>query len=64
MPSRNPIRRALGRLSTWLWKRRDAVGPEAERDREGGDSSAARARFWTEFREGQREAEAHRSRPR
>jgi hypothetical protein len=34
----------------WRWRRRVVADD---------DRAAARARFWSEFREGQREAEAH-----
>ena len=51
----NRLREALGRLWTSLWRRRGPITVKTER---------ARGRFWSEFREGQREAEAHSSRPR
>lgn len=58
----NRVRDALRRLwTTWLWRGRGIAA--VTRPAEAGVSrSAARARFWTEFREGQREAEAHLSR--
>jgi len=62
MPNR--VRETLGRLWTSLWRRRGPVAVEAEHDEEGRGWAEARARFWTEFRQGQREAEAHSSRPR
>jgi hypothetical protein len=52
----------LGRLWTSFWGRRSLVALKSEeKDRALAE---ARGRFWTEFREGQREAEAHGSRPR
>ncbi len=61
----NRLREALGRLWTSFWGRRGPVAVKREHDDEKGRARAeARARFWTEFREGQREAEAHSSRPR
>jgi hypothetical protein len=61
MPNR--LREALGRLWTSLWRRRH-IAVKTDHDGKGRRGAEARARFWTEFREGQREAEAHRSRPR
>jgi hypothetical protein len=48
---------SVARLWRWLW-RRLPVAPERLPD---GDSAraAARARFWADLREGQREAAAH-----
>jgi hypothetical protein len=53
---------ALRRLWTTFWERRSSIGsPQPdESDRRWG---AARGRFWSEFREGQREAEARSARP-
>jgi hypothetical protein len=56
------LRETLGRVWTWFWSRRGAIAVKTDHDREGGPD--ARARFWSEFREGQREAEAASSRPR
>jgi hypothetical protein len=56
----NRLREALARLWTSLWRRRGPLAVKTEHEHGG----AARARFWTEFREGQREAEAHSSRRR
>ena len=60
----NRLREALGRLWTSVWRRRGPIAVKTEPDREGGGLAEARGRFWSEFREGQREAEAHSSRPR
>jgi hypothetical protein len=57
MPSR--LREALGHLWTSLWRRRGPVAAKPEQQKEGSGGAAARARFWIEFREGQREADAH-----
>ena len=38
------------------------IAAKRERDQEDSRQSAARARFWADLREGQREAEAHCSR--
>jgi len=60
----NRLREALARRWTPFWRRR---GPIAVKTEHGGESygrADARARFWAEFREGQREAEARRSGPR
>jgi len=40
----------------------DLIAAKRERDREDSRRSAARARFWADMREGQRDAEAHCSR--
>jgi hypothetical protein len=47
----------MARLWKWLWRR---LAPVAPKQLPAGNSGwvAARARFWTELREGQREAEA------
>jgi len=57
----NRLREALARLWTSLWRRRGPLAVKRPHEQGGG---SARARFWTEFREGQREAEAHSSRRR
>jgi len=64
MPSNARLRDALGRLWRSIWRRRPLVGLRSEHDENDRGWAAARGRFWTEFREGEREAEAHRSRPR
>jgi hypothetical protein len=57
----NPLRQALGYLWMTLssWRRRGRVAVKREEAKEGSGGAAARARFWIEFREGQREADAH-----
>ena len=61
----NHLREALGRLWTSFQRLRAAIAVKEQRDEtERPRSSDARARFWTEFREGQREAESHSSRSR
>ena len=55
------LRETLRRLWTSWWSRRRALAMRTEHDRHGGSRVDARARFWAEFREGQREAEAHSS---
>ena len=62
MPNR--LREALARLWTSSWRRHDPIAVKTEHEEEAGGRLEARARFWTEFREGQREAAAHSSRPR
>jgi len=59
----NRLREALRHLWTSLWKRRGPIAVKTERE-DGGGRPEARARFWAEFRAGQREAEARSSRPR
>ena len=54
---------ALARLWKSFWGRAAVVAKTEHYDTDRS-SSEARARFWTEFREGQREAEAHSSRSR
>ena len=49
---------ALTRLWRWFWRRRVSVATRKEPIENGTRRGDARARFWTEFREGQREAEA------
>jgi hypothetical protein len=56
------LREALARVWTALWRRRGPVAAKGDEDEARGRSGDARARFWTEFREGQREAEAHSAR--
>ena len=65
MPSKGQrLFAALRRLWTSFWRRRSFVAAESKHDEMDLGSAAARGRFWTEFREGQREAEANSSRPR
>jgi len=52
---------ALARLWRWLWRRRASVAAKQESDADSGCRGAARARFWAELREGQREAEARKA---
>ena len=63
------MRRALARRWRRLWRRerrwRGVLGPitaKKERSEDGSRWAEARARFWAELHEGQREADAHRSR--
>ena len=58
------VREALGGLWRSLSRGRSVVAGKAQSDETDGDRALARGRFWTEFRAGQREAEAHGSRPR
>jgi len=60
----NRLREVLGHLWMSLWRRRAPIAVKTEHEEEGGDQRQARARFWAEFREGQREAEAHSARSR
>ena len=53
---------ALARLWRWLRRRQVSVAAKKERGEDGNRRGDARSRFWTEFREGQREAEAHSAR--
>ena len=46
---------ALARLWRWLWRR--PVSVTAKELNDGSRWADARARFWTEFREGQHQAE-------
>jgi hypothetical protein len=65
MPSEGTrLLEALGRLWTSFWGRRSLVVLKSEHDEKDPGWAAARGRFWSAFREGQREAEAHSSRPR
>ena len=59
----NRLREVLARLWMSLWRRRGPVAVKTTHE-QGGSWPEARTRFWTEFREGQREAEANSSRPR
>jgi hypothetical protein len=61
---RNPFGEALARLWTSLRRRRAPVAARKVEEQAGGGRVAARARFWAEFREGQREAEALRAKVR
>jgi len=54
----NRLREALARLWTSLWRRHGPVAVKTKHE-QGGGWPEARARFWTKFREGRREAEAH-----
>jgi hypothetical protein len=58
------LRKALAHLWTSLRRWRSPIAVNGLHEKDRGAWSDARARFWTEFREGQREAEAHGSRPR
>ena len=51
------MRGALGQVRE-MWRR---MGAHRERNREVTRSEAARARFWADLREGQREADTHAS---
>ena len=53
---------ALARLWRWLWRRPGPVAAKKQPDDDGSRWADARARFWTEFREGQRQADAHSAR--
>jgi hypothetical protein len=64
VPFQDRLRRVLGRLSAWLLQRRGPLAVKTEDEEAGGRWPVARAHFWTEFREGQREAEAHSTRRR
>ncbi len=63
------LRQAIAWYGTWVWQRTGKVrellslnAAKREQDHEDSRRSAARARFWADMREGQREAEAHCSR--
>jgi hypothetical protein len=60
------LRETLARLLARFWGRwpRRPLVVVKEDDESNLGRTGARARFWAEFREGQREAEAHSSRPR
>lgn len=49
---------ALRRLWTTFWERRSFTGVSPQSDEGDRRWTAARDRFWSEFRDGQREAEA------
>jgi hypothetical protein len=58
-----PLRETLEHLWASLWRSRGrGVADERNDDQRGRDRNAARSRFWTELREGQREAEARSAR--
>ena len=48
---------ALRRLWTTFWERRSSTGVSPQPDEGDRRWAAARGRFWSEFLEGQREAE-------
>jgi hypothetical protein len=48
----------LARFWKWLW-RRPVVVTQHPPTEDGSRGAAARARFWSEFRAGQREADTH-----
>ena len=50
---------AFGHLWTSTWRRRKPIAVHEGAKQKGG-RLGARARFWTEFHDGQREAEARR----
>jgi hypothetical protein len=54
---------ALKRLWTTLWERRSSAAVRPQPDEGDRRWGAARSRFWSEFHEGQRQAEARSSRP-
>jgi hypothetical protein len=60
---RNLIREVRARLSS-LFERAGLRGSKTKPFEVGVDTPEARRRFWTEFREGQREADVRVSRPR
>ena len=62
MPNR--LRETLLRLWALLWRGRGPLAANTEHDDESRRRAEARAGFWSEFRQGQREADAHRSRKR
>ena len=55
---RERLRQALALCSRWLWRREGGGASKGDPDAEDGRRPEARARFWRELREGQREAEA------
>ena len=61
---RHVVREALRYLWTSLWRQHEPVAAEMEHDVEGVRRRGPQARFWTEYREGQREAQARKLRPR
>jgi len=54
----------LRRLWTTFWERLSPNGVDPQPDERDRRRAVARRRFWSEFREGQRDAEARSSRPR
>jgi hypothetical protein len=58
------FRGVAARLWRSVWQRHAPVVAKKDDKDTGRGRTDARARFWTEFREGQREAEAHNSRSR
>ena len=58
----NRLREALRHLWTWLWRPRGPIAVKTAHEDKGGRRLDARTRFWTEFREGRRQAEENRSR--
>jgi len=52
------LRRTFVALTGWMRRPADASGPEHTASAPAGDRGDARSRFWSEFRAGQREAEA------
>jgi len=60
----NHLREALGCLWSSIQRRSSPVSAKVPHEVEDRGKADARARFWTEFREGQREAEARSSRSR
>ena len=62
MPNR--LREVSARLWALLWRGRDHFVAKSEHDGESRQRVEARARFWNEFRQGQREADARRPRQR
>ena len=67
---RERLRQTLALHWGWLWRRARTwhgilglITAKKEQDEERSQWTEARARFWAELREGQREAEAHCSRP-
>ena len=51
----------LARFWKRLWRRPAAVVMQRPSNEDGSHRAAARARFWSELREGQREAEANKA---
>jgi len=59
----NRLRKTLEHLWASLWRSRGrAVAEERKGDQGIADWNAARSRFWTDLREGQREADARSAR--
>jgi hypothetical protein len=52
------LRRGTARWWGWLRRQRDRWAAQTAQDAEAGRWIEARARFWNDLREGQREAEA------